>query len=88
MIDLVARILVALATAAATVFGTSVVATEWAAGPGHAASATGALVVCLLFAATTVLLLLGVALDLHDAHQLRIALGERRRVLDRLSVIG
>lgn len=88
MIDLVARILVALATAAATAFGTTVVAAQWAAGPGHAARAAGALVVCFLFAATTVLILLSVALDLLDARQLRIALGERRRVLDRLSVIG
>ena len=32
MIDLVARILVALATTAATAFGTTVVATQWAAG--------------------------------------------------------
>lgn len=88
MVNLVARVLVALATAAATSYGTSFVSAAWRAGPGHAAEAVGALIVCLVLSATTIMLLVGVALDVLDARRLRIELGQQRRILDRLSVIG
>lgn len=88
MVSLVARVLVALATAAAASYGTSFVSAAWRAGPGHAAEAVGALIVCLVLCAAATLLALDVALDVLDARRLRIQLGEQRRILDRLSVIG
>lgn len=88
MINLVARVLVALAVAAAAAYGTGIVAAEWAAGPRHAASAVGALFVCLVLCAAAILIALDVALDLNDARRLRAELRTQRRVLDRLSMIG
>jgi TRAP-type C4-dicarboxylate transport system permease small subunit len=88
MVNLVARVLVALATAAMASYGTSFVSAAWRAGPGHAAEAVGALIVCLVLCAAAILLAIDVALDVLDAHRLRTQLAERRHVLDRLSVIG
>lgn len=88
MTNTVARLLVALATAVATGYGTGFAATEWTAGPGHALNAVGALIVCLAFALATVMILTDVALDLHDARRLRVALGHQRHALDRMSAIG
>lgn len=88
MVNLVARVLVALALASAAAYGTGIVAAQWAAGPGHAANAMGALFVCLVLCAAAILIALDVALDVNDARRLNAELRTQRRVLDRLSAIG
>ena len=88
MVNLVARILAAIALVAFCAYGTGIVSDRWAAGPGHADEAIGALAVCLILAAAAILIALDVALDLRDERLLRDELKEQRRVLDRLSTIG
>ena len=88
MVNLVARVLAALALAAFCSYGTGIVSDRWAAGPGHAAEAVGALIVCLILAIASILIAIDVALELHDERTLRNELKEQRRVLDRLSTIG
>lgn len=88
IVNLAARGLAAITLAAFCAYGTSIVCDRWAAGPGHAAEAVGALIVCLVLAIASILIAINVALDLHDERTLRDELKEQRRVLDRLSTIG
>jgi TRAP-type C4-dicarboxylate transport system permease small subunit len=88
MVNLVARVLAALALVAFCAYGTGIVSDRWAAGPGHAAEAVSALIVCLVLATASILIGVDVALELHDERTLRGELEEQRRVLDRLSTIG
>lgn len=82
------RLLVAAATALATCFATEMVARQWAAGPGHAATAAASLLVCVVFALATILLALEVAFDIADERRLRADLARSRRTLDALSSLG
>lgn len=88
IVNLAARGLAAIALVAFCAYGTGIVSDRWAAGPGHAAEAVGALIVCLILAVAAILIALDVTLELRDERTLRDELKEQRRVLDRLSTIG